>query len=369
MNILLSIVSLLILYIILQDAFETIVLPRRVTRRLRLARIYYILSWNIWSKVAKKIHRESRRENFLSYYGPLSLLILLIIWAIGLVFGYALLQWSFGSALVLVGNHANFGTDFYMSGTTLFTLGLGDVVPYGTLARLATVAEAGTGLGFLALVIGYLPVIYQSFSRREVGISMMDAHAGSPPSAFELLRRHQHGDVMPELVEHLHDWENWCADILESHLSYPVLMYYRSQHDRQSWLAALTTILDATALLVVGIDDVPEKTAWFAFAIATHAAVDLGQVFTQPDQFAPVDRLPPGDFARLLEQLKALGVPLHNEETAEERLRGLRQKYEPYILSLSQHLHMPLPGWFAEKDNIDDWQTSRWGHESKPTAV
>jgi hypothetical protein len=368
MNILMSIVSLLILYIILQDAFETIVLPRRVTRRLRLARIYYVYSWNLWSKIARKIHMESRRENFLSYYGPLSLIVLLIIWAVGLTFGFALLQWSFGSAMAVTNGNVTFGTDFYMSGTTLFTLGLGDVLPHSTLARAATVVEAGTGLGFLALVIGYLPVIYQSFSRREVGISMMDAHAGSPPSALELLRRHQRGDVMAELVEHLHVWENWCGEILESHLSYPVLMYYRSQHDRQSWLAALTTILDATALLVVGIDDVPEKTAWFAFAIAAHAAVDLGQVFTDPEDTS-IDRLPSADFAKLQAQLTALGIPLHDEDTAEERLRALRQKYEPFVIALSHRLHMPLPSWFAEKDNIDDWQTSRWGHESKPATV
>lgn len=368
MNILLSIVSLLILYIVLQDAFETIVLPRRVTRRLRLARIYYLMSWNLWSKIARKIHRESRRENFLSYYGPLSLLVLLIIWAVGLTFGFALLQLSFGSTLTVTSGNVTFGTDFYMSGTTFFTLGLGDVLPRGTLARAATVVEAGTGLGFLALVIGYLPVIYQSFSRREVGISMMDAHAGSPPSALELLRRHRRGDVMSELVEHLHDWENWCSEILESHLSYPVLMYYRSQHDRQSWLAALTTILDATALLVVGIDGVPEQAAWFAFAIATHAAVDLGQVFTDPEDTS-VERLPPADFAKLQEQLTALGIPLHDEETAEERLRQLRQKYEPFVIALSHRLHMPLPGWFATLDNIDDWQTSRWGHESKTVTI
>jgi voltage-gated potassium channel Kch len=364
-----SIVSLLILYIVLQDAFETIVLPRRVTRRIRLARIYYVASWNLWSFIARKIHLESRRENFLSYYGPLSLLVLLLIWAIGLILGFALLQWSFGSAMTSpLGGGINFGTDFYMSGTTLFTLGLGDVLPLTVLARVVTVAEAGTGLGFLALVIGYLPVIYQSFSRREVGISMMDAHAGSPPSALEMLRRHKRGDVMSEMIEHLHDWESWCGEILESHLSYPVLMYYRSQHDRQSWLAALTTILDATALLVVGIDGVSEKTAWFAFAIATHAAVDLGQVFANPTNLS-IDRLPPADFARLQEQLTAMGIPLHDEDTAEERLLELRQRYEPYVIALSQRLHMPLPGWFAEKDNIDDWQTSRWRHESKPTAV
>lgn len=373
MNIIVGIAGLLILLIILQDTFETIILPRRVTRRFRLARIFYRISWRTWRFVARKIHTTSRHENFLSYYGPLSLLLLLIFWAVGLTFGFALVQWGLGSSFTVQSGSVNFGTDFYVSGTTIFTLGLGDVVPHSTLARAVTVVEGGIGLGFLALVIGYLPVIYQSFSRREVGISMMDAHAGSPPSAVELLSRHRHGDVMPEIVEHLHSWENWCSDILESQLSYPVLMYYRSQHDRQSWLAALTTILDATALMIVGMDDVPEKTAWFTFAIATHAAVDLSQTFAEPCETIP-DRLPPEEFARLQEQLTAMGIPLHDPDTAEQRLRGLRHKYEQYIVALSQYLMMPLPGWFAEANNTDDWQTSRWEHgqrpaDEKPAAV
>ena len=365
MNIIAGIIAVILIFIILQDAFETIVLPRRVSRRLRLARMFYIFSWRFWSLIAKKIRSDERKEYYLSYYGPLSLIMLLVLWATSLVFGFALLQFAFGSAMYTPVKVVDFGTDLYVSGTTFFTLGLGDVIPLSGVARALTIIEVGTGLGFIALVIGYLPVIYQSFSRREVGISLLDAHAGSPSNALEMLRRHSRGQVMDELVEHLHEWENWSADLLESHLSYPVLMYYRSQHDRQSWLSALTTILDVSALLTVGIDEVPEQAAWFTFAIACHAAVDLGQVLaTSPDE-RQIRRLPHDDFVRLKEALTEMGIPLHDEGTAEERLAELREKYEPFVITLARYLHMPLSGWVDVPETVDDWQTSAWSHKKQ----
>ena len=365
MNILAGIIGIILIFLILQDALETIVLPRRVSRRIRIARMFYIFSWRLWSLIAKKIHSNDRQEYYLSFYGPLSLLILLIIWGTCLIFGFALLQFAFGSVISTTDKVTNFGTDLYMSGTTFFTLGLGDVLPRTGLARIVTVIEAGTGFGFLALVIGYLPVIYQSFSRREVGISLLDAHAGSPPSAIEMLRRHRRGHVMDELIEHLHDWENWSADLLESQLSYPVLMYYRSQHDRQSWLAALTAILDVSALLAIGIDQVPRKSAWFTFAIACHAAIDLGQTFSISPEKTYISRLPHDDYLRLTETLAKMGIQLHDEETAEQRLADLRDQYEPYIIAMAKYLQMPLPGWLLEEATIDDWQTSAWNHQKK----
>src|SRR5712691_12849006 len=137
MNIVAGIVGVLLIFIILQDAFETIVLPRRVSRRFRLARIFYGFTWRLWSFIAKKIRSDDRKEYYLSFYGPLSLLILLVVWAVGLIFGFALLQLALGSAVSAPEKITDFGTDFYMSGTTLVTLGLGDVVPRSGLARAA----------------------------------------------------------------------------------------------------------------------------------------------------------------------------------------------------------------------------------------
>ncbi len=220
--------------------------------------------------------RGRRRESSLAIFGPLSILILMACWATALVFGFAMIQWGLGSRFNAPTGNSGFWTDLYLSGTTLFTLGIGDVTPIGPLARALTVIEAGVGFGFLALVMGYLPVLYQGFSRREVNISLLDARAGSPPSAGELLRRHGHD--MPELETLLRDWERWSAELMESHLSYPVLMFFRSQHEHQSWLGALTAVLDASALVMVGVEGAPGRQAQLTFAMARHAVVDLAMV-------------------------------------------------------------------------------------------
>ncbi len=156
--------------------------------------------------------------------------------------------------MIVNGSSPGFWTDLYLSGTTFFTLGLGDVVPRSHLARFLVVAEGGFGFGFLAVIIGYLPFIYSAFGQREVNISLLDSRAGTPPTAGELLRRHAYPGGQDSLRALFKDWELWCAELMESHLSYPVLAYFRSQHDNQSWIASLTAILDACSLTITGIE-------------------------------------------------------------------------------------------------------------------
>ncbi len=273
MFILIGLIGILLIVVVLWDVFETIVLPRRVTRRFRLTRAFYRLIWLPWSAIARRLKKSKQRETFLSVFGPLSLLALLVVWAVTLVFGFALLHWAAGSRLNLATGDAGFFSDLYYSGTTFFTLGLGDIAPSGSSARGLTVVEASLGFGLLALVIGYFPVLYQAFSRREVNISMLDARAGTPPTAAELLRRHQEGHSLDGLDQLLQDWEMWAADLMESHLSYPVLCFFRSQHDNQSWLAALNSVLDTCSLVMVGIDGIPKWQAQLTFKMARHAVV------------------------------------------------------------------------------------------------
>jgi hypothetical protein len=274
--------AILLIFGILWDVFEVIILPRRVSRRVRLTVLIYAITWGPYSAIVRRIRNEGRREGFLSFYGPLSVILLLVVWMTGLILGFALLQWVLGSPITAPEGTPNFGTDLYLSGTTFITLGLGDVVPLTGIARGITVIEAATGFGLLAVVIGYLPVLYQAFSRREANITLLDARAGSPPSAVEMLRRYGEDKDVNALNQFLRDWELWGAELLESHLSYPALAYFRSQHDNQSWLAALTVILDACTLVLAGIDDVPTHQARLTFAIARHAAVDLSQILNAP---------------------------------------------------------------------------------------
>ena len=343
--------------VIVWDAFEAIVLPRRVTRRLRPTRFFYHVTWIAWSAVARRLGPGGRRETYLSFYGPLSVLLLLAAWALSLILAFALVQWGLGSPLTTV-DGGTLLEHVYLSGETFFTLGLGDVAPTSRLARAIVVAEAGLGFGFLALVIGYVPVLYQAFSRREIEITLLDARAGSPPSAEALLRRHARDHE--ELADLLANWERWGAETMESQLSYPVLSYFRSQHDNQSWLAALTTILDASALVMVGIEGACARQAELTFAMARHAVVDLAQVLRRRPRAPAVDRLAREELRKLRAALAADGVVLDDSDAAEDKLAELRAMYEPYVAALAAHLLMPLPQWRVRDDGRHNWRATAW---------
>jgi voltage-gated potassium channel Kch len=352
------------LLLVLVDAFESIVLPRRATRRWRVARLFYMTTWRFWSAVATRVRNSKRREAFLSVFGPLSLLLLLGAWAAALIAGFALVEWASGSRIASPDEAVNLLSDLYYSGVTFFTLGYGDFTPRGAVARLLAILEAGMGFAFLAVVIGYLPVIYAAFSRREAVITMLDTRAGSPPSAVELLRRHAQKNALPALDGFFADWERWAADLLESHLSYPVLCYYRSQHDNQSWLGSITAVLDASALVMAGIVDVPNWQASHTFALARHAAVDLAQIFRASPAVSLPPRLIPADLARLREMLSASGVPVRWCDDSAARLEKLRGLYEPYTAALGQRFLFSLPSWLPSERQMSNWQTSAWGRAS-----
>ena len=367
MKILIAILGGSLLLLVLWDAFETIILPRRVTRRIRLTRLFYRYTWLAYSAIGSSLFSAKRREGYFSFYGPLSLLTLVGVWALGLIISFGCLQWAAGPGLNTPDGQQSFITDLYLSGTTFFTLGLGDVSPRTTLARLLVVLEAGMGFAFLALIIGYVPPLNQSFSRREVGISLLDARAGSPPTAAELLIRHRDTHGMEALQELLHEWELWSAEFLEIHLSYPVLAYFRSQHDNQSWLAALTTILDTTSLVVTGVDGACQRQAQRTFAMARHAVVDLAIIFYTPPLQSARDRLSATDLVHLRSILAASGLRLSEGDDADQKLTELREMYEPYIYSLSRYFRITLPPWMHEFAHRDNWQMSVWEPRSRPS--
>jgi hypothetical protein len=348
------------------DAFQTIILPRRPTGRFQITRLFFITTWAPWVLMAERASNKKVREQIYSVYGPLSLLLLLLLWALLLIFGFGMFYFSmsspFGDAMMAhtASAWSQLGTDLYVSGTTLFTLGLGDVVPHSRLARALIIFESGVGLGFVALVIGYLPVLYQAFSHREVSVALLDARAGSPPNAGELLRRHAFEGGQEALSDLLAEWERWSAEILESHISYPILCYYRSQHDNQSWLSALVSILDTCALLISVVEGTPSRQAQLTFVMARHALIDLGHVFHVEEHEAwqrrsQLDRLPSRDFYRLCEALGDHHLRLCGDPAAAKRLNTIRALYEPHAFVLSEYLRMPLPVWVAPPKENDQW--------------
>jgi len=360
MSFLTAAASLALIAWVLADAFLTMLLPRRIAHQFRFARLFYVYSWTPWATLARRMRPGKWRNSFLSFFGPLSILMLISAWAMVLIVGFALLQWSLGSSLRSSGEELRFPVYLYFSGVTFFTLGFGDITPLDPLGRFLTVVETGIGFGFLAVVISYLPVLYQAFSHREVTISLLDARAGSPPTAAQLLIRLARRRNFAVLDRFLEEWERWAAELLESHVSFPVLSYYRSQHDNQSWLAALTAILDTSTLVIAGAKGVESFQAQLTFATARHTVVDLSQVYYIPPIEPDPDRLPPDQLRRLRAELAASGMELREGEAVDQKLAELRGMYEPFVSALARHFLLALPPVISDKTPVDNWQTSAW---------
>jgi hypothetical protein len=351
--------GLVLVAIILWDTYETILLPRRLPGDVRISRLVLRTLWLSWRALSRRFGSSKSRELFLSFYAQLSLILLLSVWAAGLMVGFAAMQWAIGSHLQAPTGIEGFPADLYLSGTTLFTLGLGDVAPMSPPARILTVIEAGLGFGFLAMVISYVPVLYQQFARREARITMLDEWAGSPPAAALILRRaFESRDPNGALDQLFHEWEQASAEILESHLSYPTLAFFRSQHDNQSWLASVSAVLDACALTATTVRGIDPFQARLTFAIGRHTLVDVSQVFRLKPRDVDGARCTPERFHEMRAWLGSSGVPLTEEPDAYKRFRELRRLYTPYLDALSEYLAMPLPAWLPRAQEKYNWKST-----------
>lgn len=241
------IAGLLILMVVLWDTFETMVLPRNSGIGIRLTRFYYLTAWGLCATIARRMRPDNPfRQALLGAFGPLSLVLLITVWASLLILGFALLVWGIGHPLASqIGMKGGGFADYmYLSGVTLFTLGYGDKAPNSGLTKGICVFEAGVGFAMLATVIGFLPALYQTFARRESTLIRFYNRAGTPPSAEYILERHAQANAWQSLETLLSEWEGWGAELMESYRSYPLLAFYRSQKESQSWLAATVTILE-----------------------------------------------------------------------------------------------------------------------------
>lgn len=303
---------------------------------------------------------EKAEDVMLGIYGPLGLMLNLVLWVLGLMLGYACLQWGLVSELS--GPHAtSFGDDLYFSAATLVSSGTGTLNAHSASTRIVQVIDAASGLAVLAIVIGYLPALFQAFSGREATVSQLDARAGSPPTAERLVVRSTQRGGWAGLSEYLHGWETWVAELMETHLAYPALAFFRSQHVNQSWLAALCTVLDSCALTVSAAPAGTVDPARFTFAIGRHAIVDLSYTFRVQPSSPTIERLPDSDFEQLLMRLRETGVELGGgPDEIKKRLAQMRGSYEPYAYAVSQVLELPLPQWTAPESSSDNWRTTEW---------
>ena len=322
----------------LVDAFNTLVLARRTRHVFRIARLYYQLTWRPFAALARKIKSPLRRESVLGIYGPMSLLLLIALWGIGLVLSFGLLQWSVGMKSPEF--TPTFAHDLYLSSRALVTLNDGD--PKNAASQFLSVCEGGLGLAFLGLVVGYLPVLYQSFAKRELVISLLDARAGSPPSAGGLLAS------MPfeanGIIQQLERWESWMAQLLENQISFPMLGYFRSQHSNQAWLTALVAIVDYATVIGLVSDGSLRLQADLTAAMGRHVLSDVVVIFGLEQS---CERNQSSRLSGRAEQLRGLllqrpgifDVSKLSGASLNERVAG----YEPQAAALSAYFLMSLP--------------------------
>lgn len=348
--------------VILVDAFQVMLLPRKVRWRLRPVRAYFSQTWMLWTSVMRIVPKPVR-SGYLSIYGPLSVLTLFGIWSFGLIGSFGLLHWS-----IQPGPDASLGEQFYFSGVTFFTLGYGDITPETGPGRALAVLEAGLGFAFIAVVIGYLPTLYQLYSTRESHVLRLDARAGSPPTAAELLLRHAASQAEDDLRELLQLWEGWSAQLLESHVSYPMLSYYRSQHDNMSWLGALTVVMDASAFTLVSFGGRSQLQARMSYTAGRLALLELASILEVEHARVTEDRLPAAELERLRDRLEGYGLSPRRDAEADRELFELRRAYEPLLAELSRHLRLSLPDWTPRGEAPDNWEADDAGRRAK-TAV
>jgi Ion channel len=337
--------GLLLWAAVMWDGFSTIILPRTVAPMKRISGRFYKRSWQFWALVGRGIRTKELRLSFLAVFGPLSVMLLLVLWASLAIVAFALIYQGSGSRFEENQSPVSFGALVYMSASTFLTLGLGDVTATDTLGRTFVIFEAATGFVFLSLIITYMPLLDQAYASREVGGLLLQSRAGQPPSAVRLLRRYTGSDGASILRGNLREGEQWMAGILQSHLSHPVLCFYRAQHYGQSWLVSLTTIMDTSSLLIVGGEGRLREQARLTYRMGLLLLTDLTSALGLSVP-ARVDlRLTEADLPALRSALSAAGIALKLGPAEGNELLRINHRYGVYLHVMSRWLMITLPPW------------------------
>ena len=360
MHVLVGILSLVFIGLLLAEFFVAFLLPRRVKRDPQIARGLLRILWTPWRAVAARLPTHAG-DTMLGIFGPLGLLTLLLVLSSGVVLGYAGIYWASAGHLAARPG-ADFGDYLYFSAGAFFSAST-PFSPVSGLDKALQVIEAANGFAFLAIAIGYLPALFQAFSQRETAVSRLDPRAGSPPTVGALLERSALRGGWPELDVYLHEWETWTAELMETHLSYPILGYFRSQHVGQNWLAALTTVVDACAYAIAYGPYEAIGAAELTFRIGRHALADLAFVFAprgvgRGPGSGPRERLTPHTLAGQRERQENSGLRSQDSQQAAARLGELRASYEPYAIAIAGQLRLDLPDWLPAEEVREYWRLS-----------
>jgi hypothetical protein len=339
------------------DIFQSIVLPRPSVRKVQLARPLVRSLWPVWRWVAQRSSRVERSEGRMAVFGPVALILLVLIWAVALVFGYALILYGFREEFKPV--VTDFPDAFYASATTLVPLAYGDIVPEIGWARLVIILESANGVAYAALAITLLFELYGSFREREQAVVALDAIAGAPASAVQLLETAAHKGMEGILADTFEEWRKWSAMVLESHLAYPLLFYFRSSHDNEAWINSFGAVMDASSLVLSSMDDGQEYAgaAKLLMTVGNHLIEDTAWVFNFQAVTDPI--IERDEYVTAVNRLRAAGYPMHDGEEHWQKFVKLRGKYAYVLNRMAQWLATPPAPWVGDRSYLPHRQRAR----------
>ena len=340
-----GLLGLALIAAVLWDVFQTVVVPRPSPGRFRIARNLTKVSWRMTRAVALRSGDSRRRDGILGVFAPASVLLLLVAWVVTLLLGYGLLVYALRDELQPP--PTTLAEAIYAAGTALFTIGFGDFVPTGTAARMISLVAAGTGLGIVALVITYLFSLYGAFQRREVLVVTLDSRAGAPPSGVALLETYARLDLVHELPDLFASWEVWAAEVLDSHVAYPILGFFRSSHDNESWVSSIGAVLDAATLVLTTVEGVPRGHAQMMAAMGEHLVEDVAQIVGfENEPGAGIARM---EFDEARQRLVTAGYSLSEADLSWRLFGARRSHYAARLNLLAEFWVSPPSQWIGDR--------------------
>lgn len=338
----------IIVIAVFYDVFKTAVLPRPAVGRYSSAWSLVRTMWSAWRWTGGHVHRAGAREGWYAVFGPFSVFLMFGLWTVALIFGYALL--FEGLAPGLHPAPTSFGDSLYFSAGTIVPLAYGDVVPVDAAARVVTVAESANGVIIAALAITLLFSLFQSFQAREELVVTLDAMAGAPPSGVQILETAAERGMRPELVKTFDDWRRWAAAVLESHLAYPMLFYFRSSHDNEAWLNSFAAVMDAAVLVVSTVEEQSEGPAHLMLTVGNHLVEDVTWTFRLHSSTEPyVER---EEFEAARTRLQRAGFNCREADPAWTAFVALRKHYAHQFNQVAKRLAIVPAQWIGDRSYI-----------------
>ncbi len=329
------------------DLFKSVVLPRPAINKFVLIRSAFFTLWNCWLWVNER-QAPNRREGWLATFGPIAVLFMFGTWALILMVGYAFIIDGFRDQIKPM--PTDFWDSFYFSATTLVPLSYGDLVPEGLGVRITVIFESATGVGIAALVITLLFSLYAAFQQREELVVTLDAIAGAPPSGVQILETVAERQMPGKLEQTFDEWRAWMAAVLESHLAYPVLFYFRSSHDNEAWLNSFGAVMDAVALVISAVDGPAEGSARLTLTIGNHLVEDMVWYFNfARTEDVGVERV---EFEQALDRLEKVGYKVHPRDKAWEKFSHIRLKYAFGLNAMARRFAIIPAQWIGDRSYI-----------------